>query len=317
MPDLFDHETIGLLLLINRLRERERPLGRQAITALAEIKLPRVAREYDALVQALLGQNLIEGDAESFSLTPDGAKVVQEVSRQHSLHARFYNEYYEAVQHSRAHALFCQRAYGMDLHQHGAADMEQIRALLSELRLTPGMTALDFGCGDGCITEFISDTTGAAVTGVDVACRAIELAHLRTEGKQGRLSFFCADIEKEDSTFPPDPFDRIIAIDSIFFVRDQHAALQVLLSRLEPGGRMALFYHCPGSMHAGETDLAKARHTTCWISPRRTGNTGRGRSRHSWSLSLCFAKRETSSSSRTGWPSAMDWSPSTATCTSS
>jgi hypothetical protein len=52
------------------------------------------------------------------------------VARQHSLHALFYDAYYEAAQDSAAHALFCERAYGRNLCQHGVADMNQIQLLI-------------------------------------------------------------------------------------------------------------------------------------------------------------------------------------------
>jgi hypothetical protein len=58
-----------------------------------------------------------------------------EAAEEHSLHARFYDAYYQAVLHSPAHALFCERVYGKDLAQHGIADMDQIALLLRELDL--------------------------------------------------------------------------------------------------------------------------------------------------------------------------------------
>jgi SAM-dependent methyltransferase len=253
-----DRHVIGLLLLAGRLVESGRPLGRQTLVPLAELKLPGVATNYDALVLALLEQELVEGDAESFSLTPDGVNLVRGAREQHSLTAWFYDEYYQAVLHSKAHSLFCERVYGKDLCQHGVADMAQIGTLLSELRVEAGMALLDFGCGDGRIAEYISDTTQALVTGVDIARRAIELAQMRTQAKRDRLCFYWADVERNRGTWPPGRFDRIVAIDSLFFARDQRAVTQALLGSLAPGGELGVFYHCPGHVFAGETALAGA-----------------------------------------------------------
>jgi 2-polyprenyl-3-methyl-5-hydroxy-6-metoxy-1,4-benzoquinol methylase len=253
-----DNTTIGLLLIINRLSQSERPLGRETIVPFAELKLPQVAQRYDALTDGLLENHLIEGSADSFELTSAGRQAIEQAAQLHSLHALFYDEYYQAVIHSQAHALFCERAYGLNLCQHGMADMEQIRTALDELQVRAGMTLLDFGCGDGRIAEYISDTTQTAVTGVDIASRAIELAQERTQAKRDRLHFYWADVERQQGTFPPDKFDRILAVDSIFFVRDQQAVTQLLVDHLAPDGRMGLFYLCPAVTTADETTLAMA-----------------------------------------------------------
>ena len=70
----------------------------------------------------------------------------------------FYEKFYQAVQHSAAHSLFCERSFGRDLCQHGFADMAQIDALIAATGLAPGDHALDLGCGNGMIAEYISDS---------------------------------------------------------------------------------------------------------------------------------------------------------------
>ena len=217
---------IGLLLLIERLHEARRPLGCQTIVPLAELKLPNIAREYAQLVQALQVRGLLQGNPEAFSLTEEGESTLHSLSRQHSLHAWFYDEYYQAILHSPAHALFCERAYGKDLGQHGMADMAQLGVLLAELDIQPSMSLLDFGCGDGRISEYIADVTQAVVSGVDIAQRAVELAQERTQAKRDRLHFYWADLEGRQGTWPPGQFDRVIAIDSLFFAQDQSAVTQ-------------------------------------------------------------------------------------------
>jgi 2-polyprenyl-3-methyl-5-hydroxy-6-metoxy-1,4-benzoquinol methylase len=246
-------DTIGLFLLIDRLLKREKPLGRATILPLAEIKLPDVARKYDALVQQLFDQQLAFGDVQVFWLTTRGLDLVQEIAAQHSLTTWFYNEYYQAVHRSPAHATFCDLVYGENLCQHGVADMAQIRLLLDELHIQAGMLVLDFGCGDGRISEYISDTTGATVCGVDIADQGIRLALKRTGRKRRRMHFRCADIERPDGGFPEERFDRILVIDSLYFVHNQPAVIQALYEHLAPGGKMGLFYHCPPEISSEET----------------------------------------------------------------
>ncbi len=96
----------------------------------------------------------------------------------------FYTRFYDALPRSPAHAEFCRRLFGMDLGQQGFSDMAQIHALLEAVQLRPGETALDIGCGDGRIAEYISDNTGARVTGLDLIPAAIASAQRRTKSKR-------------------------------------------------------------------------------------------------------------------------------------
>ncbi len=47
----------------------------------------------------------------------------------------FYTAFYAATEHSQAHHVFCERVFGMDLCQHGFADMAQLELLLQVTRL--------------------------------------------------------------------------------------------------------------------------------------------------------------------------------------
>ncbi len=236
-----NEQEIRLLLVIQRLGRTHQALTRQDITALAEIKFPHVAEHYDQLIIGLREKGLLGGGQDDPTLTAEGDALAQ----RYSMAALFYDDYYQAVLPSRAHALFCERVYGLDLAQHGTADMAQIALLLDEIQIGPGMTVLDFGCGDGRIAEYLSDGTGACVTGLDIAAHAIELAQQRTVSKRERLRFVCANLEETPGALPIAAFDRIIAIDSIFFAQDQRIMLERLLKLLKPGGRLGIFYLAP------------------------------------------------------------------------
>ncbi len=257
MEDSLNLDEIGILILIDRLQSNSQTSGRKTIVPFAELKLPHVARTYDTLVGVLLQKGYIRGNTEEFSLTQDGERAVQKIKEQYSLAALFYNEYYQAIRHSRAHALFCERVYGMNLGQHGMADMEQLHGALSELHVEADMTLLDFGCGDGQISEYIADSTQTSVTGVDLSCGAIRIAAERTTSKRERIKFFQADIEKDPESLSPEHFDRIIAIDSLFFTKDQQAVTRLLLDHLTPGGKLGVFYICSPQVSADETAFAR------------------------------------------------------------
>lgn len=152
----------------------------------------------------------------------------------------FYTAYYTATEHSQAHHAFCERVFGKDLCQHGFADLEQLDLLMRVTGLGPLHRALDLGCGSGRITEYLSDCTGAHITGLDYIPQAIGQAQQRTAGKTDRLDFVVSDIN--DLQLPAGAFDIILSIDTIYFSDDYTAALAALKAALRPGGRMGILY---------------------------------------------------------------------------
>jgi SAM-dependent methyltransferase len=152
----------------------------------------------------------------------------------------FYEHFYTVVPFSPAHALFCQRAFGLDLGQHGFADLAQLDALVEATNLRQGQRALDLGCGDGRITEYLSDRTGAHLTGLDYIPEAIRLARERTAAKADRLAFIVADMNALN--LPAAEFDVILSIDTIYFSQDFARTAGQLSAALRPGGRMAFLY---------------------------------------------------------------------------
>jgi SAM-dependent methyltransferase len=152
----------------------------------------------------------------------------------------FYERFYAAVPSSPVHALFCQRAFGLDLGQHGFADLAQLDALVEATDMRAGWRVLDLGCGDGRIAEYLSDRTGAHLSGLDYVPEAIRLARQRTAAKADRLAFCVGDLNALD--LPSGEFDAILSIDTIYFSQDYTRTIGQLATALHPGGRMAFLY---------------------------------------------------------------------------
>jgi ubiquinone/menaquinone biosynthesis C-methylase UbiE len=152
----------------------------------------------------------------------------------------FYENFYAAMARSKAHAEFCERVYGVNLCQHGFADMAQLDALIKVTQLGPQHRALDLGCGNGMITEYLSDCSGAHITGLDYIPGAIRQATERTAAKRGRLAFREGDINALD--LPDQAFDLIISIDSLYFSSDYSRTIRQLVSALRPGGQMVIYF---------------------------------------------------------------------------
>ena len=152
----------------------------------------------------------------------------------------FYNSFYLVVDHSPAHHAFCERVYGRDLCQHGFADMEQLDLLLQVTGLGAGQRALDLGCGNGMISEYLSDRSGAHVTGLDFIPSAISQAIERTAGKSDRLAFVAGDINQLE--LQNNSFDVIFSIDLIYFSQDYASTIRSLVEALTPAGQLGILY---------------------------------------------------------------------------
>lgn len=156
----------------------------------------------------------------------------------------FYTRFYAAVAASAANAEYCTRVYGRNLCQHGFADLPHLDDLIQVSGITADSHVLDLGCGNGMIAEYISDQTGAHVTGIDMIAQAIEDAQARTQDKRKRLAFLVMDMASLE--LPSASFDVVIAIDTLYF-GDIDATLQSVLPLLRSGGRLAAFFDqsCP------------------------------------------------------------------------
>ncbi len=152
----------------------------------------------------------------------------------------FYARYYAAIESSRAHATFCEYAYGKNLGQHGFVTLEQIGKLSEVTELNAATRALDLGCGNGLIAEYLADATGAQITGLDDVPSAIARAQERTQTKRARLEFVVGDLTHP--ALPINSFDVILALDSIYFSNDYVDTIRRWRALLKPSGRLAIFY---------------------------------------------------------------------------
>jgi 2-polyprenyl-3-methyl-5-hydroxy-6-metoxy-1,4-benzoquinol methylase len=145
-----------------------------------------------------------------------------------------------AVEQSVTSQKFCQRVYGRNLCQFNMTNETQLDKLLKVMNLSEDDHILDMGCGVGLISEYISDVTGARVTGIDFATSAIERALERTRGKKDRLSYMVMDMD--ELCFPEKSFSGVIAIDTLYFVKDLKSTIQSAKESLRENGQMGIFY---------------------------------------------------------------------------
>lgn len=152
----------------------------------------------------------------------------------------FYEKYYARVDASKAHAAFCEKVFGMNLCQHGFADLYQLRLLIQTTGIESTDRVIDIGSGNGRIAEYLSNQTRAHFTGLDYIPEAIRKARQRTLAKGGRLAFIEGDINFLD--LPLSEYDVVLSIDSIYFSTNYQTTISKLKEALRPGGRMGFLY---------------------------------------------------------------------------
>lgn len=224
-----------------------------ATIADAKTYFRRFALELSPAWRDLGVKGLVHGQGDLPHLTELGRALAREIRVLRPPIWYWYSDFYAAIEGSTAFSTYAERVLGRDLSQHGFADVPQIERLVSALKLGPSSRVLDTGCGNGRIAEYVSDSTGARVTGVDYVPRAIAQAIHRARPKSDRLRFVVANLDTLE--LPRGSFDVVVSVDSIFFGRDLEETLKRLAALLAPGGRMGILCGCDLSPALRSLDL--------------------------------------------------------------
>jgi len=200
----------------------------------------------------LESKNLISGGDEGYNLTDTGRPLaVDYYAERPDLYWYYYQKFYDLAESSKAHSQFCEIVFGEDRSQEGQTDMECFDDLLSKLKLKPDHHLLDLGCGAGGLSEYVFDSFGASVTGIDYSESAIRTARDQTPGKRAKLNFVQADLNALD--LPSNAYDAAISIDSVYWVSDMEKSISSIIQSLKPGGQLCILIE---HRLKGETDTS-------------------------------------------------------------
>jgi SAM-dependent methyltransferase len=255
---MFSEAEQQVLIAILAVSQGDEPAHRDNLDQLGKRYFRRSLVDWSGAFERLCDRGLIAITDGVYALTPDGEPQAAQLRAAHLPVYYFYRDYYTATQHSRAHADFCARVYGKDLCQHGYMDMAQLNKLLEVTNLSEDNRVLDLGCGNGLIADYMSDTTGAHVHGIDNNAEAIQQALERTAHKRDRLTFEQGDIYHLD--LPAGMFDTAIIVDALYF-GDIDAVISRLAPALRPGGQMAIYFMEIVLIETGDRSLIPADNT--------------------------------------------------------
>lgn len=150
---------------------------------------------------------------------------------------RAYEDFYRMAENSECFHQYCQCAFGADFSQDGFSDLSQIELILRQIPRTGCPHLLDIGCGNGRMLKYLQQQTGAHISGFDYSKTAIASARA---DHTANADFRTGTIGK--IKYPPQSFDFVISMDSIYFAGDQTAFLAQVRTWMKDDGTLLIGY---------------------------------------------------------------------------
>jgi ubiquinone/menaquinone biosynthesis C-methylase UbiE len=116
------------------------------------------------------------------------------------------------------------------------ADMHT--AMVEAVRPQPGERWLDLACGAGQLAELAAGA-GAAVTGIDISPRLIEVAKERAAAGGFEIDYRLGDVEHLDG-IEDASYDVVSSSVGVIFAPDQAQAVREIARVTRPGGRLVM-----------------------------------------------------------------------------
>jgi cyclopropane-fatty-acyl-phospholipid synthase len=138
--------------------------------------------------------------------------------------------------------------YSMGLWEKGAVDLEQsqmhmIDDMIEKLNIQDGDNILDFGCGWGCIPNYIlSKFPNVRFTGLNLSHEQCEYMRHRMQDPESYLSLGRFTLIEGDlnDTYFEEKFDKILSVGVFCHVGNLTNAFKKLATFLRPGGKFFL-----------------------------------------------------------------------------
>ncbi len=153
------------------------------------------------------------------------------MSNQNLLFYDAYEQFYAMADDSEAFRLFCADAFGRDFSQDGFSNLEQIDSILPHIPKGENVHILDIGCGNGKMLGYLQEKTGAFIHGFDYSNEAIRTAKRLFPSRSAFREGIIGEME-----YPPESFDVIISMDTMYFAKDMNRFAQQLKGWLKPDG---------------------------------------------------------------------------------
>ncbi len=135
---------------------------------------------------------------------------------------------------------------------HGLAGAGEWKTLEKMLPDFNGKRVLDLGCGYGWHCQYALAHGAAAVVGVDISTKMLDVAREKTPEK---IAYICAPIE--DAEFPPDAFEVVISSLAFHYVEDFVGVARKVFSWLTGRGAFVFSVEHPVFTAQGTQDWVR------------------------------------------------------------
>jgi ubiquinone/menaquinone biosynthesis C-methylase UbiE len=113
-----------------------------------------------------------------------------------------------------------------------------LHRMADELRVGPGRTLADVGCGRGGAGLWVASKTGARLIGIDIAEAPLVAARDRARAMGADATFQRGEFEA--TGLDDGAVDAVMSVDALLFTPDKQRAFVELRRILRPGGRLVL-----------------------------------------------------------------------------
>ena len=114
--------------------------------------------------------------------------------------------------------------------------VSELERFARELRVGPGNTLVDLGCGRGGAGLWVAAALGARLVGIDIAQAALETARARARAMELAADFRRGSFES--TGLNDGEADAMMSVDALLFTPSKAAAFAELRRTLRPGGRL-------------------------------------------------------------------------------
>ena len=168
-----------------------------------------------------------------------------------------YESFYAMAEHSSAFRSYCKEAFGEDFSQDGFSDLQQIDLIMQNVPLSSTSSILDIGCGNGKMLGYLQQKSGARISGFDYSVNAIQTARIQYPVHADFRIGIIGEIQ-----YPPEQFDLITSMDTMYFSQDMTAFVSQIKSWLKPDGILFVGYQegdvMPKTKNVHTAELTKA-----------------------------------------------------------
>ncbi|WP_179335007.1 methyltransferase [Winogradskyella costae] len=211
---------------------------------------------WQSAFSALVKKEILVCAQGEYQFTAEGERIKQQIEAKTPFFKYEYDHFFDSEKKSHAHSLFCKQVYGKDLAQHGLIDMKELSILIDKLNTQQPKTIADVGCGNGKITEYLSQQIQAHITGIDISHQGIKLANERTEGNNALL-FKEGNLNNIDFV---NAYDAILFLDTLYYADDLQDTIEKAMNGLTKNGHLYVYFS-QWIMDTAFTDTLKPNNT--------------------------------------------------------